>query len=391
MERCDVLVVGAGLAGLHCARLMAGHGLRVMLVDRKSSLEEQIHTTGIFVRRSLEDFALPAAFLGPPIRQVTLYSPWRRRVELESREDEFRIGRMGPLYQRLLKDCRAAGAQWLAAMSFAGARPAADGSLVRLRSSGHEQTVHARFLLGADGADSRVARELGLSENRRLIVGCEEVYERERAEAAPRLHCFFDRRIAPGYIAWIADDGTSVHVGVGGYATKFQPATALERFRAGAQSIANLARAKLVERRAGRIPVGGILPHLANERGLLVGDAAGAVSPLTAGGLDPCLRLSDLAARTAWQYLSTGDAAHLAQYDGRQFRRRFRARRALRSCYDLAGSNLLLEIGFAVLRLPMGLRLARRIFFGRGSFPDVGPAESALAAKPYKLARSATR
>jgi flavin-dependent dehydrogenase len=236
-----------------------------------------------------------------------------------------------------------------------------------------------------------VARELGLSENRRLIIGCEEVYERGRAQADPHLHCFFDRRIAPGYIAWIADDGTSVHVGVGGYAAKFQPAAALERFRASAESIANLAGAKLVERRAGRIPVGGILPHLANARGLLVGDAAGAVSPLTAGGLDPCLRLSDLAVRTVWQFLSSGDAAHLAHYDGRQFRRRFRARRALRACYDLAASNLVLEAGFALLRRPVGLRFARRVFFGRGSFPDVVPAASALGGKSYKLVREATR
>jgi hypothetical protein len=68
-----------------------------------------------------------------------------------------------------------------------------------------------------------VARDLGLSENRRWIVGLEEVYERAADTGMPRLHCFFDRRIAPGYIAWIADDGRSVHVGVGGYAAKFQP------------------------------------------------------------------------------------------------------------------------------------------------------------------------
>ena len=47
-------------------RLLAGYGLSVLLVDRKASLEQAVHTTGIFVRRSLEDFSLPAAYLGPP-------------------------------------------------------------------------------------------------------------------------------------------------------------------------------------------------------------------------------------------------------------------------------------------------------------------------------------
>lgn len=106
MERCDILVVGGGLAGLQCSRLLAQQGWRVLLVDRKSRLDGSIHTTGIFVRRTLEDFssALPEQFLGPPIRHVKLYSPARRTMRLESRHAEFRVGKMGSLYQWLLED-----------------------------------------------------------------------------------------------------------------------------------------------------------------------------------------------------------------------------------------------------------------------------------------------
>jgi flavin-dependent dehydrogenase len=105
---------------------------------------------------------------------------------------------------------------------------------------------------------------------------------------------------------------------VGGYREKFQPSSALDEFRGTIRSIVDLQQAQLVERRGGRIPVGGVLPHLANPRGLLIGDAAGAVSPLTAGGLDPCLRLSQLAAQVTHRYLSTQDESHLAVYDGRR-------------------------------------------------------------------------
>ena len=76
----DVLIAGAGLAGLQCARLLAQRGLRVALADRKATLAQPVHTTGIFVRKTWEDFPLPEEQLGPPIRDVILYSPARRAI-----------------------------------------------------------------------------------------------------------------------------------------------------------------------------------------------------------------------------------------------------------------------------------------------------------------------
>src|SRR2546423_8481000 len=101
----DVVVVGAGLGGLQCARLLARAGVRVLIADRKRALDEAVHTTGIFVRRTLEDFDLPADCLGAAVRGVTLYSPARRALALDSEHDEFRVGRMGRLYLRFLADC----------------------------------------------------------------------------------------------------------------------------------------------------------------------------------------------------------------------------------------------------------------------------------------------
>ena len=107
----DVTIIGAGLAGLQCARLLARQGISVLLVDRKNTLDQKIHTTGIFVRRTLVDFDLPEDCLGPAIRHVTLYSPALKSLELVSQHDEFRIGRMGQLYQRYLQQCLLTGVE----------------------------------------------------------------------------------------------------------------------------------------------------------------------------------------------------------------------------------------------------------------------------------------
>jgi flavin-dependent dehydrogenase len=374
----DVTVIGAGLAGLQCASLLSKRGLKVLLVDRKASLEASIHTTGIFVRRTLEDFDLPEDCLGPPVKHVSLYSPARRRMDLVSPHEEFRIGKMGRLYSRYLDYCVHSGVAWLPATKYVEHARIKNELVVRLetsRSTAHSITT--RFLVGGDGANSRVARDLGLELNREWIVGVEDVFSGVPLDGPPRLHCFLDPTIAPGYLAWIAHDGEDVHIGVGGYAHMFEPVPALENFKASLQGIIDLSSAVHLERRGGRIPVGGILRNIANESGLLIGDAAGAVSPLTAGGLDPCMRLSTLAAHVIAEHLATGNLAALKKYSGDLFRARFISRLWMRRVASLVRQAALVEIGCAALRLPVLNSVAAHVFFGRGSFPDVeGTAES---------------
>lgn len=378
MNGCDVTIIGAGLAGLQCARLLARKGLRVLLVDRKNALDQKIHTTGIFVRRTLLDFDLPLDCLGPPIKHVTLYSPAQRSIEFVSEHDEFCIGRMGQLYQRYLQQCLLAGVQWLPESSYLGHSSTNGKMTVRLATG----TVTTRYLIGADGARSRVARDLKLDLNREWIVGVESVFEGAVIDGPPRLLCFLDPELAPGYIAWIAHDGEETHLGVGGYPSRFDPLAALETFRSRVASIVNLQHAKQIERRAGFIPVGGVLRNIANANGLLVGDAAGAVSPLTAGGLDPCMRLSAFAAQVVSEYLSSGNPQVLNMYSGELFRARFASRLWARRVASALGQRQLLEIGCAVLRFPLLKRIARHVFFGRGSFPDV-EANAAFVGSPH--------
>lgn len=374
MEHYDVIIVGAGLAGLQCARLLGSRGLRVLLADRKKSLDASIHTTGIFVRRTLEDFPIPEDCLGPAVSNVSLYSPRRRRMDLVSTHGEFRVGRMGRLYTRYLEHCLRAGVTWMPETSYAE-RSLTPGIgnriLIRLDGRHSSRWVSARYLVGADGANSRVARDLQLDLNCEWLVGVEDVFTNIPLAGPPRLHCFLDPKIAPGYLAWVAHDGEETHIGVGGYASMFDPLRALSEFRSSLNGIIDLREAKQLERRGGRIPVGGVLRNIANTRGLLIGDAAGAVSPLTAGGLDPCVRLSTLAAKVIATYLETEDADVLKAYSGELFRARFASRLWMRRVISAVRNPVLLELACAGMRLPVLNWFAWHVFFGRGSFPDV--------------------
>lgn len=367
MMQFDVAVVGAGLAGLVCAKNLARRGLEVVLLDRKADVTRGVHTTGIFVRKTLEDFEFPERTLGPPIRGVTLYSPGGRSLHLASERDEFRVGRMAELYRGQLEDGLRAGVSFLPETRFIGTER---GTLYTDRR-GVEGKLRARYVVGADGAVSRVAAALRLSENRDWIVAVEEVYRAPRGSRRPGLHCFFDPRLAPGYLAWVVDDGEEFHIGVGGYGRLYQPRRALEQFKkAIPASLLAAGAGGVVERRGGRIPVGGLLPRIVSHRGLLLGDASGAVSPLTAGGLDPCLRQTRYAVEVIADYLEHGDPSRLGRYQDARLRAKFRTRRTMRRLFATVPPVWAVEAGFRLLRLPGIRAFAEGLFFGRGSFPD---------------------
>jgi len=380
MQTFDVVVIGAGLAGLHAARTAARRGLSVLLVDRKQRLDTFIHTTGIFVRRTLTDFALPESCLGPPVRRVRLLGPHLNGLTLESAHDEFRVGRMGRLYAHLLEDCVRTGVTTRLGVRYAGSRASGETTQVRLEGPYGAESVCARFLMAADGATSRVAVDLGLDENREWIAGVEDVFAPRRTHDAPQFVCVLDPAVAPGYLAWVVDDGEEIHVGVGGYAERFEPRAALAEFTERVSRIVPLVGAVRLERRGGLIPVGGVLPRIANRRGALLGDAAGAPSPLTAGGLDPCLRLSEAAVDACHRNLN-GDSGALQALDGARFRARFTSRLALRRLLSAIRHRPVASALVGALRCPPLRACAAHVFFGHGSFPELRGELSTLHAE----------
>lgn len=104
-----------------------------------------------------------------------------------------------------------------------------------------------------------------------------------------------------------------------------------------------------------------------------MGDAAGAVSPLTAGGLDPCLRLSERAAEVIDEALRQGSSQPLRGYDGAAIRSSFRGRLLMRHGLAQVRTPAAATAAFALLRSPFGRAAAQRILFGDRSFPSRRP------------------
>lgn len=347
----DLAIVGAGFAGLACARSAALRGLSVLVLERQAHAGQVIHTTGLLVKETAERWEVPAR-LTRRIRGVRLYAPSLSYIDLAAPGYYFLATETAALMKWLAEEARRAGARLRYGSPFHGATR--QGSGVVLAGTG----ARVRYLVGADGAHSSVARAFGLSRNRAFLLGIEAEYEGVGGIDPDRLHCFLDSELAPGYIGWVVPgvDGLAQI----GLAARWPHKPNLSAFERKIAPLFDWGRARRVARRGGRIPVGGRVARFARDRVLLVGDAAGIVSPLTAGGIHTALDSGWRAAHAIADYLDA---------DGREPARaaaaaypRFVWKRALRVVADLPLPNWLFNamLGSAALRL-----VASSIYFHR--------------------------
>src|SRR3546814_8873419 len=70
------------------------------------------------------------------------------------------------------------------------------------------------WLVGADGAKSRVAARTGLGRVRDFLYGIEHAYVGARLDEPDALHCFLGRNLAPGYIGWAAQGPPGLPAGL---------------------------------------------------------------------------------------------------------------------------------------------------------------------------------
>ena len=312
----DLVVVGAGFAGLACARRAAERGLCVLVLERQSEPGERIHTTGILVKEAWEEWAAPPSLVRR-IQRVRVYDPNHSFVELERDSYFFMATDTAGLLRHLVDETRRSGAEirfgapWEGVASEAepgttpdSARGSMRGSIpLTLAGSGAASGVTCRFLVGADGARSKVAESFGLDRNRRLLKGVEWEYE-PRDGDGDCLHCFIDPECAPGYIGWVVPGVGATQVGL---ALHRDRRADLRRFSEKIDGLFELSGRRVLEKRGGVIPIGGLLRNFHADRVMLVGDAAGMVSPLTAGGIHQAYRFGKLAADAIADHLGGGD------------------------------------------------------------------------------------
>ena len=156
-------MVGASFAGLACATVLARAGLRVTVLERKADPGEKLHTTGIIVKDAIDQITLldglPAELVHR-IDGVRLYAPNLRYVDLAAPGYYFLATDTPEVMRWLAAQAERAGASIVYQKSFGEAKRAQGGF-----DLGDLGTT--RFLVGADGPNSQVAKTFELGQRPR--------------------------------------------------------------------------------------------------------------------------------------------------------------------------------------------------------------------------------
>jgi geranylgeranyl reductase family protein len=185
----------------------------------------------------------------------------------------------------------------------------------RINVSADSGRFSCLVLVGADGANSIVARDAGLMNQRNLAVALEaemEVADAARPNGPDCIHLDFG--CVPGGYGWVFPKKRVLSVGVGAFR---RDAVGLKASFQGFLERLGLTYDPQHDSMRGHfVPLGGRARTLHRGRVLLVGDAASLAEPLTGEGIYYAVKSAKIAAHTTHQALEN-DRGDLSTYTRR--------------------------------------------------------------------------
>ena len=268
----DAIVVGAGPSGSYLAHLLSKKGFQVLNLEEHPEVGRPVDCTGVVTNRVFS--YVKSNSIANRVRGANVYFPGEEPLHIEKTEETIVIYR-----DAFDKDVSAmavdSGADLKVNARVSSVSAGKDFAEVKFRENGEMKTERANVVIGADGANSIVRKDL-YPEKPKRVVSTYQVDSAFKMEDQDSVSVYLGSNVSKGFFAWAVPTGNISRIGVGtiGSGTRSYYETLSKFFPKDAVLGINGAP----------IPIS-YLKKTYGQRSLLVGDAGGIVKPLTGGGI----------------------------------------------------------------------------------------------------------
>jgi digeranylgeranylglycerophospholipid reductase len=328
-QSSDVIIAGAGPAGLAAAQGIARRGCSVTVLEQNHEIGAPIRTSGGSFIAELRSLGIPDG-LWHPIGRLRFVSAHNSAV-FDYPEPAMCVIDVRGVFQHLAERAIAAGASMRLATT--AVAPIVDvpgggrvtgvvtGVVARVAHGGPDEPLDCRVLIDATGYRSTLLKQVGPKNTgihpgfRRFGVGAEYDLYAPRCDQREAVLVVGEEAAPSGY-AWVFPWGRKrVRVGVGIIHpdSAAKPGDYLDRF------VANLDRygvdmggAQPIEYHAGLIPSERFARTFVGDGIIGVGDAVGQASSLLGEGIRWAITAGQMAGETAAAAIESGDTSRQA-------------------------------------------------------------------------------
>ena len=315
MQEYDIIVIGAGPAGLSAAYKAASNNARVLMIEKDDGVGVNVRTSGVTWIDYMDRFGIDSKYYNK-IKNFRFYSP-NNEIAIEDKYARCCVLDVRKAYQYLAEKALNAGADIM--LKTQALKVVKDHGKIHIKAKRLDHTLEfkARLLIDASGFNAIVRRNIHSKAWRRYGVGVEYECYVEHIDK-DTWHLMVGSIYSPAGYAWIFplnEHKARIGVGIGRPESNYDPMRLLDdMLKHKPKPLDRLGLIKPLELHYGFIPNEGLIDEVVDDNIIIVGDAAGIANPLVLEGIRYAIEFGMLAGEVGAKALPYCDKEALKPY-----------------------------------------------------------------------------